>query len=67
MARNPKVILDSPADVAEELRHGLRHETDEAVASDVACSPAILPPRASFTVETIIGKRFCVMVTELWT
>jgi hypothetical protein len=62
------VIIESPEDLAEELLHGLRKETDEAIASDVApCSPAIVPPRASFTVETIIGKRFCVMVTELWT
>jgi len=62
------VIIESPEDLAEELRHALRKENDQTIASDVApCPAAIVPPRASFNVETVIGKRFCVMVTELWT
>jgi len=62
------MIIESPEELAEELRLALRKENDQAIASDVTpCSASIVPPRASFSVETIIGKRFCVMVTELWT
>lgn len=62
------MIIETPQELAEELAFGLRHETDEATTSTVEpCSPMIVPPRASFNVETLTGKRFCVMVTELWT
>lgn len=62
------MIFETPAEVADELVDLFHHNvaSDEAHASDVALAGTLVPPVASFTVETRAGKRFCVQVRELW-
>lgn len=58
-------MIQTPEDLAEELRHGLvRGTAGEALASSVTKSAFVYPPVWRFTVTTVEGKRFDVTIME---
>lgn len=58
-------MIQSPEDLAEELRFALAQATaGEAAASQVSKSAFIFPPQWTFGVETVEGKRFTVTIAE---